>query len=174
VGASTAQDRGHHAWRAAPGQAILVNTGSKSKEERAMKTMVCAVDNSRGGAEALRVAAELSKTLGMRLVFAHVAPGYRVPGGGSAATPQARADAERLLDRLSEREGLNGDAERRAEAGDRASTLARVAAEEAASLIVVGARSQGRRRRTLLSGVAAELNATASCPVLVVPPPARR
>lgn len=139
-----------------------------------MKTIVCAVDGSRGGVEALRVASQLSATLGLRLVLAHVAPGYRLAGGRAGATPRARAQAERLLDRVGAQAGVNGGADRRAEAGDRASTLARVASEEAAALLVVGSRSQGRAGRQLLSGLAAELNATAPCPVLVVPPPARR
>lgn len=140
-----------------------------------MNTIVCAVDESPGSAQAARVAARLGETLGLRLVLAHVARGDRLAGGTPAAYKRARGEAERLLDRVKADAGLNGNADRRAEAGgDPASTIARVAAEEAASLIVVGARSQGRRRRTLLSGLAAELNATAPCPVLVVPPAARR
>lgn len=139
-----------------------------------MKTIVCAVDESRGGVEALRVASQLSSTLDLRLVLAHVAPGYRLAGGGTGATPRARADAEQLLERVSAEAGLESEPDRRAEAGDRAQTLARVAAEEAAALLVVGSRSQGHARRRLLSGLAAELNATAPCPVLVVPPRPRR
>jgi nucleotide-binding universal stress UspA family protein len=107
-------------------------------------------------------------------VLAHVAAGYRLPDGTSGLTGvQARQGAERLLERVAAQQGLDGTAERRVEVGDRSSEVARIAAEEAATLIVVGARTQGRRRRRLLSGLAAELAGTAPCPVLVAPP-ARR
>lgn len=140
-----------------------------------MKTIVCAVDRSPGGVEALRVASQLSETLGLRLVLAHVAAGHRgIDGRTSGGRTLERQGAERVLEHAAHEAGVNGDADRRAEAGDRGSTLARVAAEEAAALLIVGSRSQGRARRRLLSGLAAELHATAPCPVLVVPPPARR
>ncbi|MGH3004183.1 MAG: universal stress protein [Gaiellaceae bacterium] len=139
-----------------------------------MKTIVCAVDGSPGGIEALRVATELSRTLRLRLVLAHVASGHRHLDGAVRGTDRGREDAGQLLERVAHEVGLNGDADRRAESGERAATLARVASEEAASVLVVGARSQGRRRRTLLSGLAADLNATAPCPVVVVPPAVRR
>jgi nucleotide-binding universal stress UspA family protein len=139
-----------------------------------MKTIVCAVDGSPGGLEALRVAALLSDALGLRLVLTHVAPGRRAIDGRIEGGGQGRHQAEELLERTAQDAGLDGDADRRAETGDRAAMIARVAAEEAAAVLVVGSRSQGRSRRRLLSGLAAELNTTAPCPVLVVPPPARR
>jgi nucleotide-binding universal stress UspA family protein len=139
-----------------------------------MKTIVCAVDKSPGAAEALRIAAGLSKGLGLRLVLAHVAEGFRLPDGTAGVTGlQAQRAGQRLLEHLAREHVLSGDADRRAEVGERASELARIASEEAAALIVVGSRTQGRRRRRLLSGLAAELNGTAPCPVLVVPPRAQ-
>ncbi|HEY1369439.1 MAG TPA: universal stress protein [Gaiellaceae bacterium] len=139
-----------------------------------MATIVCAVDDSPGAGEAVRTASRLRDELGLRLVLAHVAAGYRLPDGTSGLTGvQARQGAERLLERVAAQQGLDGTAERRVEVGDRSSEVARIAAEEAATLIVVGARTQGRRRRRLLSGLAAELAGTAPCPVLVAPP-ARR
>jgi len=140
-----------------------------------MKTIVCGVDRSPGGVEALRVASQLSDALGLRLVLVHVAAGYRGTDGRlRAGGRNARQQAERVLEQAAREAGVDGAGDRRAETGDRGSTLARVAAEEAASLLVVGSRGQGRGRRRLLSGLAAELNGTASCPVLVVPPRARR
>jgi nucleotide-binding universal stress UspA family protein len=124
-----------------------------------MKTIVCAVDESIEAAEALKAAARLSDDLGLRLVIAHVA------AGSNPASSASR------LDQIVRGHGLNGCAERRAEVGDRASELVRIASEEAAALIVIGARSRGRRR--LVSGLTAELSATSPCPVLVVPPPWR-
>jgi nucleotide-binding universal stress UspA family protein len=139
-----------------------------------MATILCAVDDSPGAGEAVRTASRLSGELGLRLVLAHVAAGYRLPDGVAGVTGiQARQGAEQLLARIVAEQGLDGSADRRAEVGDRGSEMARIASEEAASLIVVGARTQGRRRRRLLSGLAAELAGTAPCPVLVAPP-ARR
>lgn len=132
-----------------------------------MGTIVCAVDDSPEAEEALRVAVRLSADAGLRLVVAHV----QEPGdaGGSNHRP-AEEHGRQLLERLLASHGLNGDADRRVEVGERASELARVAAEEAASVIVVGSRRrhwwQGRRT----SKLTADLAATAACPVMVVPP----
>src|SRR5262249_18107150 len=124
-----------------------------------MATILCAVDDSPGAGEAVRAASKLSGELGLRLVLAHVAAGYRLPDGvGGVTGVQARQGAERLLERVAVEQGLDGTAERRAEVGDRSSEVARIASEEAASLIVVGARTQGRRRHRLVSSLAAELN----------------
>jgi nucleotide-binding universal stress UspA family protein len=133
-----------------------------------MATIVCGVDGSPGAGEAVRVAARLSKALGLRLVLAHVAPSR---DGLHGIAAQDRAVM--LLERVAREQGLNGDADRRAEVGDRATRLALIAAEEAATLIVVGFGNEGRRLRSLRAGLIAELCGTASCPVLIVPPAAR-
>ena len=133
-----------------------------------MKTILCAVDESPGAAEAVAVAAGLSKHLGLRLVLAHVVDGYRRTDG-----VHAQQGGQRLLERVARTHSLENAADRRAEIGDRASELSRIAGEEAAVLIVVGSRSQYRRRRSLLSGLSAELRSTAPCPVLIVPPSPR-
>lgn len=136
-----------------------------------MATIVCAVDDSLEAEEALRVAARLSDDVGVRLVVVHVeSTADAGPGVGGAAEHRGR----QLLDRLLETHRLNGNTDKRIEVGERATGLARVAAEEAASVIVVGSRSRDwwcRRRR---SGLTADLAATAPCPVVVVPPAARR
>ena len=140
-----------------------------------MGTIICGVDDSPGGAEALRVARDLSNDLEVRLVLAHVASGYQAPGGAeSLTTVQARQGATRLLERLAREYGVNGLADQRVEVGEPADALARIAAEEAATIIVVGARQQGRRRRKLVSGLAVDLAGTAPCPVVVVPPTPQR
>jgi nucleotide-binding universal stress UspA family protein len=140
-----------------------------------MGTIICGVDDSAGGVEALRVARDLSNSLEVRLVLAHVAAGYQAPGGAeSLTTVQVRQGATRLLERLAREHGVNGVADQRVEVGEPAETLARIAAEEAATVIVVGARGQGRRRRKLVSGLAGELRGTAPCPVVIVPPTPRR
>jgi nucleotide-binding universal stress UspA family protein len=134
-----------------------------------MATIVCGVDGSPGAGEAVRVASGLSEALGARLVLAHVAARRE----GLRGT-QVQDGATRLLERVAQEHGLNGDVDRRTEMGHRATGLAGIAAEEAATLIVVGSGSERRRRRSLRLGLTAELNGTASCPVLVVPPAPRR
>jgi nucleotide-binding universal stress UspA family protein len=129
-----------------------------------MGTIVCAVDDSPGAEEALHAAIRLSRDCALRLVIVHVEQGERAHG---------ERRGSRLLERLATEHALNGTADRRVETGDRASELARVAAEEAASAIVVGSRSR-HWWQTRVGGLAADLSSTATCPVVVVPPPARR
>lgn len=143
-------------------------------EGKVMSTILCAVDRSPGAAEALQVATSLKESLRGRLVLAHVAEGYRLPHGEAGVTGRhAEQGAKRLLDQVAAEHGLNGDVDRRAEVGDRAAELARVAREEAAMLIVLGSRRQGLFGRQLSSSLAAELRAIAPCAVVVVPPEPR-
>jgi nucleotide-binding universal stress UspA family protein len=139
-----------------------------------MQAIVCAVDESPGAAEAIAVAAVLSKGLGLRLVLAHVVDGYhRTTGVEVGSVPPHRA-GQRLLDRIADKHSLERGADRRAEVGDRASVLSRIAGEEAAVVIVVGSRGRYRRRRGRMSRLSVELRSTAPCPVVVVPPRPRR
>lgn len=135
-----------------------------------MGTLVCAVDDSPEAAEALRVAARLSRDAGLRLVVVHVED---TVGAGSALRGTAPQRGRQFLDRLLAMQDLNGGVDRRVEVGAPAKELARVAAEEAASLILVGSR---RRRwwRSRTSSLTADLSATAGCPVVIVPPAAPR
>jgi nucleotide-binding universal stress UspA family protein len=132
------------------------------------------VDESPGAAEAVSVAAGLSKDLRLRLVLAHVVDGYRRSNGVRMGDVQAQEEGRRLLERVALKHSLEGAADRRAEVGDRVSELSRIAGEEAAVIIVVGSRSRYRRRRSLVSRLSAELRSTAPCPVVVVPPRRRR
>jgi nucleotide-binding universal stress UspA family protein len=133
--------------------------------------IVCGIDDSPGALEALRVASELSAQFQARLVVAHIANGW-AGGGESLTANQGRQGGNRLLERAAREQNL--DAERRVEVGEPAEALARIASEEAATLIVVGSRGEGWRRPRLRSRLAADLAASAACPVVVVPPPARR
>lgn len=139
-----------------------------------MKTIVCAVDDSPGAAEALVVAAGMSKDLGLRLVLAHVGNGHRRSNGVGVAGVQTHEGAERLLERIARKHSLEFAADRRAEVGDPASELSRIAGEEAAAVIVLGSRRRYWRRRNLVSGLSTALRNTAPCPVLIVPPSPRR
>jgi nucleotide-binding universal stress UspA family protein len=134
-------------------------------------TIVCAFDDSPGAVEALRVANALSAGFGVRLVLAHAASGFS-NAAESLSTVQALQGGTRLLKRTAREHKLA--AEQRVEVGEPAEVLSRIAAEEGATVIVVGSRRQGRRRPKLRSVLAEDLAATASCPVVVVPPPPRR
>ncbi len=127
-----------------------------------MRTIVCGVDGSGEAAAALAAAARMSSELHLRLVVAHVATATH------PTDDETLRSARQLVEHVAAAQGLNGDADHRVEVGDRASELARIAAEEASALIVVGARTRGRRQ--LLSSFATELSGTAHCPVVVVPP----
>jgi nucleotide-binding universal stress UspA family protein len=136
----------------------------------AMATIVCAVDDSAGASAALDAAKELAEALELRLVLAHVAQGYRVRGDDESLTgSQGRRGGTRLLERLAVESGLGGSVDQRVELGDAVEEIARIAREEAATIIVVGSRTRGRRRPKLLSSLASELAGTAPCPVFVVP-----
>jgi nucleotide-binding universal stress UspA family protein len=140
-------------------------------------TIVCGIDDSPGAAEALRVARTLSTELKTRLVLAHVAAAWNVAAGWtqgadeSVSTSQARQRGDRLLERAAREHNLQAD--RRVELGEPAEALAQIAGEEAATLIVLGSRRQGRLRPGLRSGLAGELAASAPCPVVIVPLPRR-
>ena len=136
-----------------------------------MGTLVCVVDDSPEAEEALRVATRLSREAELRLVVVHVED---TVGAGSDIRGAAAERGRQLLDRLLATQGLNGGADRRVEVGAPAKELARVAAEEAASLIVVGSRRRHCWQRSGTSRLAADLSATTGCPVVVVPPAAPR
>ena len=144
------------------------------RSEAVMRTIVCAVDESPGAAEAIAVAADLSMRLGLRLVLAHVVEGHRGTKGADPGGVQAHTTGQRVLEQVARTHNLESVADRRAEAGDRARELSRIASEEAAAVIVVGSRGRHRRGVGRLSRLSAELRSTAPCPVVVVPPLPRR
>ena len=137
-----------------------------------MAAIVCGIDGSPGAIEALRVAGALSAQFDARLVLAHIADGWISPGGRQGLTSIQAHQGYRLLERAASRQAVH--AERRVEIGEPAEGLARIASEEAAGLIVVGSRRLGRFRPRLHSSLAGDLAAATPCPVVVVPPPARR
>ena len=138
-------------------------------------TMVCSVSDSEEGRRALEAAVELSERLGLRLVLAHVAPGIALheDGGEAGESVSMKANREggtRLLARLASEYGVGDRAERRVAVGDEAAQLGQIAAEEAADVIVIGARPRGRLRRGLESRLAAQLETETSVPVLIAAP----
>jgi nucleotide-binding universal stress UspA family protein len=142
-------------------------------------TMICGVTDSDEGRAAVELGIELSQRLGLRLVLAHVAQGLyphdaAEDGVESVAMKGDRVQAERLLLTLAEEYGITETAERRSSVGDRAALLGRIAAEEAADVILVGSRVRGWRGWGFQSRLAEELKATTPVPILIAPPSSRR
>lgn len=147
-------------------------------------SIMCGVDGSPDSRAALGVAARLAKRLEGKLVLAHVAEvpvaPYAAAGGMGAGriAPQpktfaTRDDQEkagaRLLEQIAVEHGL-GDAERLVVVGVPAESLADLADDEDAELIVVGSRGRGRFKAAFLGSVSNSLVGVARCPVLIVPP----
>jgi nucleotide-binding universal stress UspA family protein len=140
-------------------------------------SLICGVDGSAESRVALRVAAQLSGRLGLRLVVAHVAQAaVYAPAYGSAPVMTKPTDAElrageELLEELALDEGL-ADVTLRPLSGLPAERLADLGDEESAELIVVGSRGRGAFRAAFLGSVSRDMIGIARCPVLVVPPAA--
>lgn len=136
-------------------------------------TIVCGVTDNAEGRDALELAADLSRRLGLRLVLAHVAdvvPSLADDGPDSVRIDGRHVDAARLLARLAAEHGVADRADQRSAVGDPAALLGQIAMEEAADLIVVGSRPRGRLRRGLESRLADQLETETSLPVLIAPP----
>lgn len=138
-------------------------------------TIVCCVSDTAEGRGALELGIGLSERLQLRLVLAHVADGVSrsadAPAGGRSEVARERAAA--LLDRLADEYSVADSVETREGVGDEAALLARIAAEEAADVILVGARSRGRLRRGLDTSLADQLESETSVPVVIAPRRAR-
>jgi nucleotide-binding universal stress UspA family protein len=118
-------------------------------------TIVCDVTDPLAGRSAADFAAALAARLGLRVVLVHVGN-----------------EAERRLEAVAR--GVGHETETRVAAGDHAEALARVAAEEGADLVVVGARPAGLGGRNLRWTLARELEAATPVPVVVAPPSTRK
>jgi nucleotide-binding universal stress UspA family protein len=135
-------------------------------------TLICSVNDKDDSRAALELAVELSARLGLRLVLAHARDGIEV-GADGAESVSMRANREggaRLLARLAAEYGIADSAEQRTGTGDAATLIGQIAAEEAADLIVVGARKGGWLRRGLESRLAEQLGSETPVPVLIAPP----
>jgi nucleotide-binding universal stress UspA family protein len=140
-------------------------------------TILCGVTDTDEGRQALATAVELAERL--RLVLAHIAEGIGpldagTDGGESVTMKGGREGAEHLLARLADEYAVAGRAERRVAVGDAPSLLGQIAAEEAADLIVVGARTRGRLRRGIESRLADDLETETPVPVVIAPPRLRQ
>lgn len=140
-------------------------------------TLVCAVTDGAENDDAVTQAVALSERLGLRLVLAQVVEGIGTLGGDADESVTMKSDrklAERGLEELARDHDLGESAWRRVAIGDPAEALGQIASEEAADVIVVGARARGWRGRGLESRLAQELEAETPVPVLIAPPRRRR
>jgi nucleotide-binding universal stress UspA family protein len=140
------------------------------------ETIICGIDASEEARGAARSAATLAEALRARLVLAHVA---QVAVGPEAATvphaydrlrKRAHSEAERFVARFARETNLAGRAELWVLFGNPAEALAQAAAEERASLVVMGSRCDGPLRAAVRGSVSRKLVAEAPCPVMVVAP----
>lgn len=135
------------------------------------RSIVVGVDGSSGSSGSVLVAAVLATQLGNRLLMAHAADDPPVlPYGDARVREFERRRAVRAGEHLLERAGRDLQAETRVVLGDPSEALADIADEEAAELLVVGARGHAGFARALLGSVPHRLAVTAECPVLIVPP----
>jgi nucleotide-binding universal stress UspA family protein len=140
-------------------------------------TLICGVNDTDDGHSALELAVELSDRLDLRLVLAYARNGIEAVDADGAESVSMRANREggaRTLARLATQYGVADTAEHRSGTGDAAMLIGRIAAEEAADLIVVGARRRGRLRGGLESSLAEQLGSETPVPVVIAPPRRRR
>ena len=139
-------------------------------------TLVCAVMDGAENDDAVAQAVAVTERLGLRLVLAHVVDSAASLGEGHESVTMRgdRQAAERELVELAQEHQVDESAERRVGVGDPPALLAQIASEEAADVIVVGARTRGWGRRGLESRLAEELEAETPVPVLIAPPRPRR
>lgn len=141
-------------------------------------TLVCAVTEDAENDDAVALAKTVSERLGLRLVLVHVVDGISAlrngDGGESLTMKGDRQAAERRLDELAREHGVADSSDCLVGVGEPATLVGKIATEEAADIIVVGARERGWGRRRFESRLAQELEAETPVPVLIAPPRRRR
>ena len=140
------------------------------------KKIIWATDGSATADRALELAKSLAKQDGAALIALHSLEELAGPGGRGAYPEQAdEEDVEAKIGRQVDElvaEGIS--AQRRVVQGGvtgAAHTIARVASEDGADLIVAGTRGHTTLSGLLLGSVTHRLLHIAPCPVLVVPAP---
>ncbi len=145
-----------------------------------MKRILVATDGSEGAGRAIDFAAALAKDVKADLLIANVIGGYGLPGEVFRRFSQAQSvwleelltdhSAEVLAGARARALGLGAaTVEIESRSGDVARTLADIAKEKGADVIVVGKRGAGGVEALLLGSAAHKLVSLAPCPVIVVP-----
>lgn len=160
---------------------VVPSAGSATEpvpgEGAAEDVIVCGVDGSDLSMAAAAFTGRLARQLGCRPVIVHARQNLRAvleyPQADSATPPvTGQEDAvTRLAQSTVKRaaEAAGGEATEVIEPGPPTTVLNAVADRLHARLVVVAARGRGGVRSSILGSVAAELPATASCPVVVIP-----
>lgn len=137
----------------------------------------CPVDFSATSTAALDVAVDLASRLGASLTVVHVRDVVAIPWPG---TPQARVDARAEAEALAKLDGVrdalaaraSGDVRTLLLAGDPATEVARLLSSGDYDLAVMGTHGLTGVQRLLVGSVTERVLRHATCPVLVVRPPA--
>jgi nucleotide-binding universal stress UspA family protein len=136
-----------------------------------MKRIVLGYDDSAASQRALERAAQLAKAFGSELVVTSVAPIMtsigRSGGPTDPADPPAK-HAEELAQARAYLEGQGVTAEYQSAVGNPADTIAQLAQDRGADLIVVGTHEPNVLQRLLGQSVSEAVSHKAHCDVLVV------
>jgi nucleotide-binding universal stress UspA family protein len=132
--------------------------------------VVIGYDGSEGSKKALAAAIELAEALQRKLVIAYA---YEVSAFGGEVQDLAKALRERgegvLDEAATTARGAGLDPETTVISGDRAESLATLAADRGAGMVVIGSRGEGALKGLVLGSVAHKLLHLSPAPVLVVP-----
>jgi nucleotide-binding universal stress UspA family protein len=137
------------------------------------KTIVLALDGSEGSRRAIPMASELALRNNARLVIVHVDERIAGKAGGDVHPDEAEIQVtiRQHTEELS-KQGIETTVRMRdVMVGGPARSIADVASEEGADLIVVGTRGHSALAGILLGGVTQRLLHLAHRPVLAIPPP---
>jgi nucleotide-binding universal stress UspA family protein len=152
-------------------------TAVPSQDDSAGASIVCGADGSDHSTAAVRLAHELARRMGYRLIVVHAIADLKsyvsYPGArGTAPGPSTQPDtAERLAREIAEAavEAVGGDATGVVESGLPWDVLQDVADREEGRLLVVAARGLSTARAALFGSVASTLGASGRFPVAVLP-----
>jgi nucleotide-binding universal stress UspA family protein len=165
------------AWKTCVG----LHQHGPATEERAMSTfptIVAAVDFSETSGEALRMASAMARDYGSQLHLVHVVSDLRQRAAWSGDAPildfrdaqqQLVEESELHLAAVPIEPMLAKPVTRAVLVGSAHEEIVRYAAEQRASLIVLGLHGHGPVRRFLVGSVAERVIRHASCPVLTAP-----
>ena len=130
-----------------------------------METIIWATDGSSGAADALPAARRLAELSGARIVAVHCDQNFNALEHDVLALIESQVEALR-------EEGIEAELVLRSSHQDSADTIAAVAREMHADVIVCGSRGRSPAASALLGSFTQRLLHVSPCPVVSVPPTA--